>query len=142
MNPFAIGAISMAVLLISSCGDSSTDPAPVAQATNGITVRYPNGGESFKVGGPIRISWTSTKGALSSARLTLSCDGVNWSDLTSSSVDKATSDTTLTVPDSVYSSSLKRNIALPTGSTCKVKVSDYQVQSNWDLSDANFTVTP
>jgi uncharacterized lipoprotein YbaY len=131
-------------LALTGCGkDSPTTPSPAQPvATNGITVISPNGGEYFKVGGSIRVSWSSTNNALSSTRLMLSCDNTNWADLTKSSVDKAAGDTTLTVPDSVYSSSLRKNIAFPTSSACKVKVQDYVVQSNWDLSDAAFTVTP
>lgn len=142
MRTVFLGAAVAAVMALSACGESSPNaPAQNApQASNGITVLSPNGNESFQVGGKIRIQWSSTNADFSSARLLVGCGGDEWYDLTTSSIDKKAADTSLTIPDSVYKSSLKRNVAFPASTTCKVKIMDYVVTSILDTSDAPFTI--
>jgi hypothetical protein len=127
------------VLALVGCGDSSTNSTPTPVATNGITVISPNGGETFQVGGTMPVRWSYTNANFTSALIQVVCDGVAYG-LTTTSVDPSVKDTSLVVPDTVYSSSLKKNIPFPASSNCKLKISDYVIGSVFDTSDASFTI--
>ncbi len=142
MRTAFLGAAAAAVVVLFACGNSSpTSPVQnTPQPSNGVTVISPNGGESLQVGGKIRVQWSSTNADFSSARLLVGCGNGEWYDLTTSSIDKKAADTSLTIPDSVYNSSLKRNVVFPASTNCKVKIMDYVVTSILDTSDAPFTI--
>lgn len=142
MRTAFLGASVAAAMALSACGsDSPTSPSAAQPvASNGVTVISPNGGESLQVGGKIRVQWSSTNADFSSARLLVGCGDGEWYDLTTSSIDKKAADTSLTLPDSVYNSSLKRNVVFPASTNCKVKIMDYVVTSILDTSDAPFTI--
>jgi hypothetical protein len=127
-------------LALVGCGDSSTNSTPTPVSTNGITVISPNGGETFQVGGAMRVQWSSTNTDFTSARLLVGCGNGEWYDLTSNSVDPSVKDTSLTIPETVYSPSTKTNITFPASSNCKVKIADYVISSYYDTSDASFTI--
>lgn len=142
--------IALAGLASFFCGcsdDGSTAPpaAPAAVGNHGITVVSPNGGETLRGGSTVNLKWTYNPDSLTSARLLLSCNGVDWADLTlggSMSLedrDGGTADTTLLVPDSVYSRSRTGNIPL-VGGSCSFKVQDYTMTYNFDTSDTRFAI--
>ena len=128
--------------LLAGCGDDATTTPPPAgpQGSNGITVLAPNGGEAFRVGASLPVSWTSTNPDFTSANLTIDCGLNDWYNLTKTSIDPDVGDTVLVIPDSVYSFARKALIAFPAGSGCKVKISDYNIKTILDTSDAPFTV--
>lgn len=131
------------LVLLAGCGDEATNaPAPTAapQGNNGITVLSPNGGESFRVGSMLPISWSSTNADFTSANITIDCGLKDWYSLATKSIDPSVRDTAFTIPDSVYSASQRKLIAFPAGSGCKLKISDYTITSLLDTSDAPFTV--
>lgn len=133
---------SLLVALLSGCGEEATStPVPTApQGSNGITVTSPNGGETFRVGSALPVSWTTTNSEFTSANITIDCGLKDWYGLARTSIDPSVGDTSLVIPDSVYSAAQRKLIAFPTGSGCKVKVSDYTMTSLLDTSDAPFTV--
>lgn len=132
------------LVMLAGCGDDATNaPVPPApQGNNGITVVSPNGGESFRVGSALPISWTFSNGDFTSANITIGCGSTEWYGLTSTSISPSVLDTSFTIPDSVYSPSQRKLIAFPAGSGCKVKIADYTITSLLDTSDAPFTVLP
>lgn len=132
------------VAMLAGCGDDATTTPPPAgpQGSNGITVITPNGGESFRVGGQLPISWTYSNDDFTSANITIGCGTTEWYGLTSTSISPLVIDTSFAIPDSVYSPSQRKLIAFPTGSGCKVKIADYTITSILDTSDAPFTVLP
>lgn len=133
----------LGVMLIGCGDDSTTNPAPSGpQGNKGIVVVSPNGGETFRVGGQIPVSWTSSNTEFTSANITIDCGLKEWYGLTTTSVDPSVEDTSFAIPDSVYSASQRKLIAFPAGSGCKVKISDYTITSILDTSDAPFTVLP
>lgn len=127
-------------LTLIGCGDSSTNSTPTPVATNGITVVSPNGGETFQVGGAIRVRWSATNADFTSARLLVGCGNSEWYDLTSTSIDPSVKDTSLVIPDTVYSSATRSNIVFPASANCKLKISDYVISSVYDTSDAPFNI--
>jgi len=136
--------------ILAACGDdATTSPAPAASAVghHGITVLAPNGGETLRGGASATLKWSYNADSLTSARLLLTCNGVDWADLTkggSMNLDArsgAQVETTLVVPDSVFSRSKPGNILL-SGSACSFKVQDYTMTYNFDTSDVRFVVQP
>jgi hypothetical protein len=147
-SPFLGFALASLAGILAGCGeDSSTTPTPSSTAVgnHGITVVAPNGGESLRAGTSATLKWTYNPDSLTSARLLLSCNGVDWADLTvggSMSLEGragGTADTTLVVPDSVYSRERTGNIPL-VGSACSFKVQDYNMRYNFDTSDTRFAI--
>ena len=130
-----------AALAFNACGDS-TSPSPSAQSSNGITVISPNGGESFQVGGAIHVKWAVANQNFTSPDIQIGCAASDWLELTTGNMPATTTDTSFIIPDSTYSNLQKKKIAFPVGSTCKVRIHDYQTTTILDTSDAPFTVTP
>lgn len=144
-NPLrACAALPFAFLL--SCGDSSTSPAPAPQASNGITVISPNGGETFQVGGALRVRFsvdTVNHPNLSSSKVWVSCGG-EWGLLTGNgSIPDSRGDSTFAILDTIPKANNGGRIPFPTGSNCRVKVGDYfQEKTYFDTSDAVFAIHP
>lgn len=146
--PFLGFALASLAGILAGCGeDSSTTPTPSSTAVgnHGITVVAPNGGESLRAGTSATLKWTYNPDSLTSARLLLSCNDLDWVDLTrggSMSLEGrsgATAETTLVVPDSVYSRTRLGNIAL-SGGSCSFKIQDYTMTYNFDTSDTRFAI--
>lgn len=135
-------ASTLVLAMLAGCGDdaTTTQPPPGPQGSNGITVVSPNGGESFRVGGLLPVSWSYSNSEFTSANITLDCGLNDWYNLTKTSIDPDVGDTALVIPDSVYSFARKALIAFPVGSGCKVKISDYNIKGILDTSDAPFAV--
>jgi len=129
-------------LALTGCGkDSSTTPSASPIGSNGITVVSPNGSESFKVGGNIHIKWTITNPNTSSASPYVRCGASEWFNLIpNGSISNLNVDTSVALPDSVYSSASKALIPFPTGTDCKLKARDYVDGTVLDTSDAAFTI--
>ncbi|QQS06156.1 MAG: hypothetical protein IPK50_04500 [Fibrobacterota bacterium] len=141
-----------ALALLVSCSDDPTPvapsvenkpvvtkPTPVGQ--NGITVVSPNGGETFQVGGKIAVEWNADTTNLTDAKVLLDCGGNDWFSLTGDgSIPYRLGSKSFDIPDSGYSNSLRKLVAFPAATTCKVKIQDYQIGTSFDVSDAVFTV--
>ncbi len=151
-----LAGCAMFALLV-SCGDDSSPvappastPAPVGQ--HGMPVVSPNGGEAFKVGDSIHVVFNLDTVQAKSANLTptggvrirVDCGGSDWLELTSQQVNYASlqgeTSTKIGIPDSIYSSSARKIIPFPVGSSCKLKVMDYNEGGINDISDAVFTI--
>jgi hypothetical protein len=144
------GCATLALLV--SCGDDASPLAPKpypkeeeilpdAQGMNGITIFTPNGGETFQVGGKIDVTWKADESVLTTAMVKVDCGTGDWFALTgSSSIPYAPGSASLTIPDSVYSSSQRKLVAFPASSNCKLKLQDYTTTSAYDTSDAVFTI--
>jgi hypothetical protein len=129
-------------LVLTGCGsDSPTTQTATPVGADGFTIISPNGGETFKVGGLLHIKWSITNINSSSASPYLRCDAGEWLNLIpNGSISNMNVDTTILIGDSLYSSTVKKNIPFPIGTTCKMKVRDYQLASLQDTSDAPFTI--
>lgn len=141
-SPARILSMLSLALVLAGCGDDPSSTAPVSTpiGQNGYTLATPNGGDSFRVGGLLRVKWTITDPSTSSVSPYLRC-GSEWLNLIpNNSIGNLTADTNLTLPDSLYSSVDRKMIATPTGTTCKLKVSNYQGGAPFDTSDAPFTI--
>lgn len=143
MPPLARLLTALAVALsLSGCGgDSPTTPSVSPIGSNGITLVSPNGGESFRVGGNIRIKWTITNPTTSSASPYVHCGAGEWFNLIpDGSISNLNVDTSVVLPDSVYSSDSRALIPFPTGANCRMKARDYVDATVLDTSDAPFTI--
>lgn len=134
-------AVLAAALALIACDDVAATGSS-AQSTNGVTVLSPNGGETFQVGASIRVRWASANANFTSPDIQIGCQPNDWLELATGSMPPQTTDTSFTIPDSAYSSFQHKKIAFPVGSTCKVRIKDYQIGSLYDTSDAPFTVVP
>lgn len=124
-------------LALAGCG---TDSPTMPNGQNGYTLISPNGGESFQVGGLLHIKWNITDPSTSSASPYLRC-GSEWFNLIpNNSIGNLAVDTNITLLDSLYSSVERKMVPTPTGTTCKLKVSNYQGGAPYDTSDAPFTI--
>ncbi|MGE3063536.1 MAG: FlgD immunoglobulin-like domain containing protein [bacterium] len=90
-----------------------------------FSLRTPNGGETFVIGNQMPIHW-DTSGAVSTARLEYSIDGgTNWIVILTSTANDG--DYLWTVPNAATAS-------------CRVRISDPLVPTNYDISDTFFTI--
>lgn len=126
---------ALAILaLLSACGDDSSTsptPSPSAVGMNGITITTPNGGETFTAGDSITVKWTATEEVLSSAAVVMRCgSSASWTALTTGSIDFGTAS---------YGN-LRAQIPTSLSGSCALKIYDYQIQTNYDTTDARFTV--
>ena len=141
-----IGSVAILALFVSCGDDSSTtpsDPPRPAVGQHGFTVLSPNGGETFQVAKSMPVRWTASgEGLTGTLRIRLRCGNGEWFDLSENSIPNELGDSVVVLPDSVYSSSSKKMITLPTGSACKVMVQDYSLGDLYDTSDVAFTVNP
>jgi len=141
-----LGAIAASTIFVACGDDSSTNPPPpppAAVGQHGFTVLSPNGGETFQVAKSMPVRWSASgEGLTGTLRIRLRCGNGEWFDLTENSIPNELGDSVLVLPDSVYSKTLKKMIASPTGNACKVMVQDYSLGSLYDTSDVAFTVNP
>jgi len=97
---------------------STTPPPP------GITVIYPNGGETWTVGETRTVQWTS-QGSVGNVNIDLSTDGgTNWTNLVSNAANDGSQ--TITVPNTP-------------SSTCRIRVQEPDGSPS-DISNSNFTI--
>lgn len=111
---------------------------PKAQVT--IEVLAPNGGETFVVGDTMRIQWLSTD-TIPQAVVDISVDGgEDWLGLLPNAITYGTSawgDTFWVVQPSIIIAT--DTIPVPSDQ-CLVKIYQYGMGSNRDVSDATFTI--
>lgn len=113
------------------CSKPSPTPSPTATpATRSIKISYPNGGETFKVGDKVRITWTSTK--IDKVSLGYSFGFGSLNPITSG-----------TIPNQGYYD-WTVNIGNTTNTKVKIDIIGYEtgVGSVTDQSDNFFTVNP
>jgi hypothetical protein len=96
-------------------------------APNTITVKYPNGGESFITGKIYPINWDWT-GSFSQVKIEYSLDGGNtWSSITSSTTNDGSH--YWTIPNTP-------------SNNCLIKISDVSNPNCYDISDVSFSIQP
>jgi len=95
-----------------------------------VTVRYPNGGETFEAGSTYPIDWSTTGSIdLNSVVLSYSTNGGNtWTEISSDGVNDGTHD--WDIPDSVRS----------TNALVRVTVRDTDGNQGTDISDGQFEI--
>ena len=107
----------LAAILAGSCGGGGCEPA-------GLTVTYPNGGETWIVGTAESVTWSST-GKPGKLTIELSTDGgVSWTVLASALSDDGAE--TVTMPDTP-------------SVQCRVRVAEVDGDAR-DVSDADFAI--
>jgi hypothetical protein len=98
---------------------------PQASQVPGITVKSPNGGESWKVGTSHPITWTST-GSVGNVKIAYTIDnGSKWTTITSAAANDGAY--TWTVPNSL-------------STRCKIKISEAADGNPSDTSDGVFSI--
>ena len=109
-----------------------TGSSGVPSSPSQITVIFPNGGETWLQTDTQPITWTTT-GTIAKVDIQYSTDaGATWTTFVNGSGVNNVSGTnviTVTVPG-------------VTSTACRVRVRDYNDATVYDISDANFTITP
>jgi hypothetical protein len=117
-----------------SLTDSSDNPFTITGST---TLTAPNGGQTFTVGDPTTITW-STLGNIPTAKLEYSTDGGStWTLITASTTS------TPATPPTLGSGSYAWTAPTATSAQFRIRVSDADTlnrPATSDISDANFTV--
>lgn len=97
----------------------------IVYAQNTITLTSPNGGEKWQTGSNHNITWTST-GVIADVKIEYTTDGTSWTQLVASTINTG-----------AYA---WNSIALPAGTTYKIRVSDVLDNNVSDASNNNFSL--
>jgi len=118
--------INLEVMDTGDLTDDTTQTVTISSLPT-VTVTVPNGGENWTVGDADTIRWSST-GDVGNVKIEYSANGGSaWSSVVTSTSD--TGSYPWTVPDSP-------------STTCRVKASSVGTPSIYDISDADFTISP
>lgn len=126
-KPAAFAATGVLALLAAGCGDGvgGRFGGGGAGDASSITVTSPNGGETWIVGNPATVSW-STTGTVGNVKIELSTNGGgSWTTLVSSTANDGSQ--SVTVPDSP-------------STQCRIRVSETDGSPS-DTSNADFTIS-
>lgn len=138
-----ISAFLLSVFIMSGCEESSTGPATnTGPANERLEVVSPNGGESYKVGQTVAITFKINADKVSGAMLKVSIDdGKSWTAIVSKQVSPLSGGGNQTLKYDWVIGQEKNSVSyLDSNIKCKLKISDYTDGTVFDVSNTVFTI--
>lgn len=137
-----VSVIAFSLFLMNGC-DESTGPDETGPINGRIEIVTPNGGESYTVGQTVAITFKLNAEIIAAVVPEISIDGgKSWTSIKSRQIDKNPGGGNQTVTYNWTIGSEENTVTyLASNVECKFKIYNYADISDFDVSNAVFTIT-